>query len=288
VIIGTQSTGDFSGKYNVIIGNRTGSASGNRIRNVLIGYGSGQSLTGNSIIAIGDLAGNGAGQQSVNIGRLASPNSNYTRGGSFGYLASATASNEYITGNTVTSQIGGYEPWSNVSDGRFKINVQENIPGLAFINALRPVTYEVDGEAIEKFIRGRDGYAALDKSYREDLENPDRKTESGFIAQEVEMAAQALGYNFDGVNIPQNERDPYALAYAVFVTPLVKAVQELSDQVVHQRNVNSGLKRDLSELHKQHPITTEHQSQLQEELDQLRQESADLKVMMHQLMAKKN
>jgi len=50
---------------------------------------------------------------------------------------------------------------------------------------------------------------------------------SGFIAQEVEKAAEETGYNFDGVSKPQDAKGNYSLAYSQFVVPLVKAVQEL-------------------------------------------------------------
>ena len=51
---------------------------------------------------------------------------------------------------------------------------------------------------------------------------------SGFIAQDVEKAARELGYEFSGVDKPQNEYSLYGLRYAEFVVPLVKGMQELS------------------------------------------------------------
>ena len=48
---------------------------------------------------------------------------------------------------------------------------------------------------------------------------------TGFIAQEVEDAAQSIGYDFSGVDKPQNDNDFYGLRYAEFTVPLVKAVQ---------------------------------------------------------------
>jgi len=51
---------------------------------------------------------------------------------------------------------------------------------------------------------------------------------TGFVAQEVEKAANDLGYDFSGVDKAKNENDVYGLRYAEFVVPLVKAVQELS------------------------------------------------------------
>ena len=62
---------------------------------------------------------------------------------------------------------------------------------------------------------------------------------SGFIAQDVEQAANAIGYDFSGVDAPKNENDFYGLRYAEFVVPLVKAVQELSAE-------NDLLNRQLS------------------------------------------
>ena len=51
---------------------------------------------------------------------------------------------------------------------------------------------------------------------------------SGFIAQEVESAAQNIGYDFSGVDKSSVENGGlYSLRYSEFVVPLVKAVQEL-------------------------------------------------------------
>ena len=54
---------------------------------------------------------------------------------------------------------------------------------------------------------------------------------SGFSAQQVESAAKKIGYNFSGIQIPQNDKDHYSLAYAEFVVPLVKAIQEQQLQI---------------------------------------------------------
>jgi len=54
---------------------------------------------------------------------------------------------------------------------------------------------------------------------------------SGFIAQEVERAAQASGYNFSGIIRPRTEQEHYSLSYESFVVPLVKAVQEQQQQI---------------------------------------------------------
>ena len=67
--------------------------------------------------------------------------------------------------------------------------------------------------------------------------------QSGFIAQEVEIAAQKSGYDFSGLDLPGNSMDHYGLRYAEFTIPLVKAVQELSAE-------NQALKEKIIELEK--------------------------------------
>lgn len=68
---------------------------------------------------------------------------------------------------------------------------------------------------------------AADKARRDEKE---QKFYSSFIAQEVEEAAREAGFDFSGIDAPQNEQDLYGLRYATFTVPLVKAVQELSKQ----------------------------------------------------------
>ena len=71
---------------------------------------------------------------------------------------------------------------------------------------------------------------------------------TGFIAQEVEAAAQSVGFNFSGVDGPKNEHDYYGLRYAEFVVPLVKAVQELSTINESQKATIDDLKLQVARL----------------------------------------
>jgi hypothetical protein len=78
---------------------------------------------------------------------------------------------------------------------------------------------------------------------------------NGFVAQEVEAAAQKLQYNFSGVDKPKNKDGVYGLRYGDFVVPLVKAVQELSkmndekDSAIQQQNVKiNDLQNQINEL----------------------------------------
>jgi hypothetical protein len=62
--------------------------------------------------------------------------------------------------------------------------------------------------------------------YYEEVKRNDGIRYTGFIAQEVEATAKKTGFDFSGVDKPKNANDHYALRYAEFVVPLVKAVQE--------------------------------------------------------------
>ncbi|HQW26005.1 MAG TPA: hypothetical protein PLV75_08600, partial [Saprospiraceae bacterium] len=58
----------------------------------------------------------------------------------------------------------------------------------------------------------------------------------GFVAQDVEKIIQETGFSsFDAVHAPTNETDNYSMGYAVFVVPLVKAVQE-QQQIIEAQN----------------------------------------------------
>jgi subtilisin-like proprotein convertase family protein len=164
----------------------------------------------------------------------------YNNASTLGYDASANADNYIRIGNTSVSSIGGQVGWSNYSDGRFKRNIQENVAGLDFITRLRPVTYQWDIHALNKFLPSTND--SIDWASKYDIEN---LRFSGFVAQEVEEAANDTGYDFSGVDKPKNEFTPYALRYAEFVVPLVKGMQEQQIQIEQLQSENASLKAQL-------------------------------------------
>lgn len=142
-----------------------------------------------------------------------------------GQAVTITASSQARIGNAATNSIGGYAGWTNVSDGRFKRNITENVNGLEFIMKLKPVTYHLDITAISEQLnetRGRE----MDPQTKQAIEEKEKIRYSGFVAQEVEAAAREVGYDFSGIDKPKNEKDFYGLRYAEFVVPIVKAMQE--------------------------------------------------------------
>ncbi len=167
-----------------------------------------------------------AGNYNTAIGIQSHRNSHdYYNSTGIGFGAMPTGSNQVRLGNSSVNSIGGYAAWTTLSDGRFKTDVMENVVGLDFIMKLRPVTYHLDMDALAKFLHTPDD-ARLPAAERQKA----AELHSGFIAQEVEQAAREAGYDFHGVDAPDNENDHYGLRYAEFVVPLVKAVQELNDK----------------------------------------------------------
>jgi hypothetical protein len=141
----------------------------------------------------------------------------------------------------VTS-IGGQVSWSTFSDGRFKKDVKENVAGLEFIKKLRPVSYIIDAEKLNEF-RG----ITEDKTSLKSASQASSEKHTGFIAQEVDQLVKTNGYEFNGVDVPQNDKDNYAIRYADFVVPLVKAVQELSATITSQQEEINQLKATIAE-----------------------------------------
>ena len=151
-----------------------------------------------------------------------------------GHGTIVTAPNMMRVGNTATTSIGGPVGWSVVSDGRVKKNIRENVPGLSFINKLRTISYNIDPASVDRLLQpsvnvnGRTGERSSNAQMSQALKMKEQMVYTGFAAQEVEQAAQSIGYSFSGVDAPKNSQDLYSIRYADFVAPLVKSVQELA------------------------------------------------------------
>lgn len=262
-----------SAHYNVAIGNNTLRNSTGQ-RNTAIGT---EALfyhsTGSFNTALGD-----------NAGALLPNNINHVTCIGIRAGFATTQSNNINIGDLNITWIGGQVNWSTYSDGRIKNNIQENVPGINFIKALRPVTYNLDiikqdaiaNEGAEKNMQKRlaekklqaNGDAAalkqieeetahfaslkLDRAkpkYPEQFEIESIK-QTGFIAQEVEAAAKKYGFDFNGVQAPKNGKGLYTLSYASFVVPLVKAVQEQQQQIELLVQQNQELLKRLEALEK--------------------------------------
>jgi hypothetical protein len=256
-------TGNVSSNYNSAFGDYT-LTNNTASSNSAFGY---QALKGNTTgsgnTGIGVSAGltNTTGSNNTYVGYAADANgTGYSNSTGIGYAApvKTSAAGYVVIGNASVSSIGGYVGWTTyISDARCKKDVQTNVPGLTFIKKLRPVTYHLDMNQIATLNHTPDS-----------LRLPDSETAkgnilySGFIAQEVEQAAQQLNYNFSGNYIPNNPNDLHGLSYSDFVMPLVKAVQELSgnsdslETVIHkqdslitkQDSINKALQDQINQI----------------------------------------
>ncbi|MCB0375616.1 MAG: tail fiber domain-containing protein, partial [Sinomicrobium sp.] len=221
IFLGNQSgENNTTGTNNTFFGDHSGFANTEGNNNTFTGYQSGYSnTTGSHNVAVGYEAffNNVSGSNNTAIGNNARASStNAVNTTALGNGALATASNQVAIGNSSVTRIGGYTNWFNFSDGRFKKNVREDIPGLEFIEKLRPVSYEMDHPKLQAFLGEEQTTTSSQSS----------KRYVGFIAQEVEEILNENRYTFSGVERPQNENDHYGIRYAEFVVPLVKGMQE--------------------------------------------------------------
>ena len=166
-----------------------------------------------------------------------------------GASAVVSSSNTVQLGDNNVTAVNSYGTFNTISDGRFKFNIQENVSGLDFIMKLRPVTYQLDTRKIQNSLLSGKSFAAFANTDSNVIHSMSiRRT--GFIAQEVEKAANETGFNFDAVKKPENDKDHYSLSYEEFVVPLVKAVQEQQKQIEDLKNEIEELKKLVSELSK--------------------------------------
>ncbi|HZV69920.1 MAG TPA: tail fiber domain-containing protein [Saprospiraceae bacterium] len=224
---------NLSGNSNVAIGYSALFVNTTGFHNTAIGPGALYwNLTGNNNIAVGD--NSGCSQSSSNLINTISI-------GNGGYFN--TASNQDFIGNLSTAWIGGQTTWyTYASDARVKNNVEEDVKGLDFISRLRPVTYNLDITAMREITGNSD---TEDYSEKYDIE---KIKQSGFLAQEVEQAANASGYNFNGYTTPKKNTELYTMSYSLFVVPLVKATQELNAKVEQLGEENQLLKTMIADL----------------------------------------
>lgn len=200
--------------------------------------------TDNTAIGNNALSANISGNNNTGLGQYATVSTGpvLNNATAVGSQAIVNASNKVRLGSTTVTVVEGPVAYT-FSDGRFKNNISEtDVKGLEFIKLLRPVVYNLDTRKIQEFLTQN----MPDSASKVFFENKDFRAstsirQSGFIAQEVEQAAKKVGYNFNGVHVPESNLDNYSLAYSEFVVPLVKAVQELSKQ-------NENLKKEMDEL----------------------------------------
>jgi len=208
------------GDANVAIGkNAMGSADGTESNNVAIGFGTLATMNSdasNYNVAVGYDAGTNVttGDQNTIIGGLAGDSlTTGTNNVIIGYNAEASAvgaADEITLGNANNDTIrAAVQTISSLSDERDKTNIQESTYGLDFIDQLNPVTFDWNT---------RDG----SRKGKKDL---------GFIAQELD----AVDDEYTQLVYKSNP-DKLEASYGRLVPVLVKAIQELKQEIEHLKN----------------------------------------------------
>ena len=207
---GANAGAALTGSYNTVMGYRAGySQTGASHGNTLLGYRAGNAIT--------------TGDYNIVIGYDADCTATDTKQIAIGYNLTTNADSQVRIGNssyyTSLDASQASQSWAATSDVRIKKDIENTDLGLNFIKLLRPVKYR------EK------PTSEFPKEFK--VKNPSDKTvdmiHDGLIAQEVKEAADSLNSTFSGWSEDADTRQE--LQYGKFITPLIKAVQELSQQI---------------------------------------------------------
>jgi trimeric autotransporter adhesin len=246
----TGTTTAITAHSNVAIGFEAGKVISSANNNVFIGRGAGDAVTtGSSNTAVGSGAGGAIIGGSNNTALGVGAGSSITTGANntyIGYVANASANDvndeivlsagsDAVTGggtetirigvdsDFITNDFGENATWTHSSDKRIKKDIEDSELGLDFINDLRPVTFKK--KAPSEYPQEFEQYDASTTERK----NPNRK-HYGFIAQEVKEAMDNAGHSEFPV-WKENRDGMQELGETELITPLIKAVQELSAKV---------------------------------------------------------
>ena len=180
-----------------------------------VGIGKSATASGGDAVAIGATSA-AAGLDSTAIGFGAS--AGFTNSTAIGYQAATTNSNSVVLGNSaVTHLYAAVTSITAISDRRRKKDVRDLDLGLDFVGRLRPVSYR--------------------------FRNGDETLRYGFVAQDVTRAlprpiGDRIADGDRGFALVERDSDgdgTYRLNYGELIAPLVRAVQELADDVTRLR-----------------------------------------------------
>lgn len=210
--VGIQALNNVSaGTQNIAVGHQSMDGITTGATNTAIGYRSGRTIsTGTGNVCVGKEANvsTAAATDQIVIGNAVTgqANTNVTIGNITGKIYNA-----YTVNAT----------WTQTSDGTMKNIVGPDTLGLSFINRLNPIKYTWKPR----------NELPVEHPYYSEINRADTTTViHGFVAQEVKAALDAEGCTtFNGWD--QGEDGVQAISREMFISPLVKAVQELSAQL---------------------------------------------------------
>jgi len=229
----TEGYGNVAIGYNSMLGNTEANY------NTAIGYHSLYNTYSNSgadtyNVGVGFKAGDliSTGTNNVILGASADPSANSaTNQIVIGYGATGTGDNSVSLGNTSISSIKGQVAFSTYSDMRIKKNIVDNDLGLAFINKLHTVKYNLKNPADYPEALLEERFKTGDASRPTD----NTKMQDGLIAQDVKTVLDELGVEWSGWS-ENDSNGKQSIQYGALTVPLIKAIQEQQAQIEALQN----------------------------------------------------
>jgi hypothetical protein len=212
--VGYEALNNATDNNNTAVGYQAGKTVSTGYRNVLIGSGAG--VTSVTLTTGGD---------NVVIGADARTSS---AGGTNQIVIGASCTgfgNDYVTigknGANIRNHYDTDATWTQASDQRLKKNIEAERLGLSFINRLNPVTFNWKSQD------------EIPQELKDEGVFTSRKTSvviHGLLAQDVKAAMDAEGCNtFNGWE--EGPDTIQSVSREMFITPLIKAIQELKAEL---------------------------------------------------------
>lgn len=252
----TANPNNTTGDNNVFIGYSVATANSTGYSNVAVGRACfTANTTGYGNVAVGEQCGttNTTGYRNTWVGNgSGTSGTGYAETTSLGYNAQVTGTYQNQIGGSGTTTYA-YGAVQDRSDARDKADVQDTVLGLEFINALRPVDFrwdmrddyrvpaleplDADATLEEKEIHAAAIANWVEQNKLSNINSNGSKKRNrfhhGLIAQEVKSTLDQLGVDFGGYqdHTMNGGDDVKSLGYTELIAPLIKAVQELSQEV---------------------------------------------------------
>jgi len=229
-----------SGDYNISIGSYSlySNTSGNS--NIAIGGSSLYPCTSSYNTAVGDnsLSSLGAYQYNTAIGYNSGTGiSAYTNTTSLGANSTVTGDNQVQLGDSATTTYA-YGAVIDRSDMRDKADIIDNPLGLEFINKINPVQFKWDfREDYYNEVENEDG-DIIREYYERDGSKKRSRSHNGVIAQQVKEVMDEMNVDFAGYKDASLDggKDVLSIGYEEFISPMIKAIQELTARIVELEN----------------------------------------------------
>jgi len=240
VAVGTSSMLNHTTGYkNTCAGVNSGKRITDGVGNTMFGNEAGQytaSAHGNVAIGNGALGSNNVGNYNVCIGQDTRPSGNdHSTSIIIGKDVVGTQNQVHIGTNAgkIYNAFTSNASWTQSSDERLKKNIQTNTLGLNFINESTEID-STDPHLVHHY--------DAETNHKDDT-----TTFHGFIAQEVKTALDTAGVDNHGAWDLQDD-GVQGVSIEAMVTPLVKAVQELSAKNDTLQTANANLESRIAAL----------------------------------------